>query len=75
MYINEEENARDEDARFWFTEGECDAIAMVSPQHPENIYYMMGFRDAKHRLLTGEICWRWNAEHEFQPVDLEDYLF
>ncbi len=65
----------DSDARFWFVEGECDALAMKDPQHPEEYYYMMGWNDAKYRLSTGEICWRWNEEQEFQPVDPDDYEF
>lgn len=56
------------DARFWFIEGECDAVAMKTPQQPNNYYYMMGFNDAKYELSLGRICWRWNDENEFEPI-------
>ena len=63
---------QDSDARFWFIEGENDAIEMKKPQHPGNYDYMSGWRDAKHRLATGEICWRWNDQQEFLPVEPDE---
>jgi hypothetical protein len=59
----------DQDARFWFVEGECDAIGMLTPQHPNNSWYMSGYRDAKYELSLGRICWRWNEQNEFVPVE------
>lgn len=57
----------DDDARFQFIEGECDATTGNPPQNPGNSYYMMGFDSAKHQLSSGHIAWRWE-EHEFEPV-------
>jgi hypothetical protein len=58
----------DQDARFWFVEGECDAILMKSPQHPANCWYMSGFRDAKYEISLGRCCWRWSEQNELEPV-------
>lgn len=59
---------QDEDAKFWFIEGQCDAIANKPRQHPNNYYYNLGFEDAKYELSLGRICWKWNEENEFEPV-------
>lgn len=68
-----EDYREDEDARFWFIEGECDAIALKSPAHRDNHFYMLGYRDAKYELSLGRICWRWTDENEFKPVGEEEF--
>ncbi len=65
--IHAETSFQDE-ARFWFVEGECDAIAMLVASHPNNCYYMMGFANAKYELSLGRICSRWSDENELEPA-------
>lgn len=60
--------AADEDARFWFIEGECDAVGQETPKHPGNYYYMMGYHDAQHEISLGRIKWGWK-DNEFIPFD------
>jgi hypothetical protein len=64
----------DQDARFWFVEGECDAITLKPPKHPNNRWYMSGFHDAKYEISLGRICWRWNEKNEFEPIEDEGKL-
>jgi hypothetical protein len=59
---------QDQDARFWFIEGEFDAIALKSPQHPQNPWYMAGFHDAKYELSLGRNCWRFTEQGDYDPV-------
>lgn len=43
----------DEEAAFWFEEGEADAAAGTLPQHQENYYYLLGYDDMQYRASLG----------------------
>lgn len=57
----------DDDAWYWFVEGESDAVTGNPPRCPDNNYYMTGFNGAKHQLSSGHISWQWEG-NEFEPV-------
>jgi hypothetical protein len=55
----------DEQAYLQFIDGQNDALALASPQEPNNPYYMMGWHDAKRRLARGKLC------REFEQIQAE----
>ena len=46
---------QDEDAQESFINGQNDALERFSPQEPKDDYYMMGWRDIKHKLTSGQL--------------------
>ena len=63
---------QDEDAQFFFINGQNGAKELVSPQEPNNDSYMMGWQDTKQQLATGQLycC---SQQQQQTPDDWEEF--
>jgi hypothetical protein len=62
---------QDEDAQFSFINGQNGALDLLSPQEPNDDYYMMGWRDTKRQLASGQLCRACSSPQ--QPPTPEDW--